>query len=355
MNVLPLSQPVDPGRWRALAAYLREAGYGTKALHEVLALDGPPEAILADVARCSLINLNRLAKQTSTLSITARLFLLCGAVPARELVLLKPELRELLRELDLIRPDPRTPESVRARVAITEYAGRYFCSDRLFENVGDGLDLRVSEGICMPLHASSLELLSTLRKRTPAESFLDVGCGTGCQAIVFAARYDKVLGFDINPRCTAYASINSLMNKVPATYQTCGWRDFHAEEPFQHVAFNAPDVATAFAFIADGCQRVLAPGGLAQVLTSFEVGARDGDASDAVRRRLRLPDGLELAEVAANADSPFALSRRNVAEGRLPRNSLLVPNPSQRAGYLRSLAERGVVEVVSATLSLQRR
>ena len=205
----------------------------------------------------------------------------------------------------------------------------------------------------MPLHASSLELLKTLRKPVPAESFLDVGCGTGCQAIVFAAEYGRIAGFDPNPRCTAYSSINSLMNNVSTVYLTCGWEDFPAVEPFQHVAFNAPDSTAAFAFMKSGCKRVLAPGGSAQVWASFEFGERDGDALEVFRRRLRLPDGLELAEVESNADSPFALSRRDVAEGRLPRNSLLVLSPSLRAAYLRSLAERGVVEVVSATLLLQ--
>jgi SAM-dependent methyltransferase len=342
--------------WRALGTALYDSGYTTQAVRDMLKIGDPAETVLADIARYSLIYSKKLEKINNELSVITKLFFFCRKVGTSELDLLRPDLRFPLRQLGLITLDSRSSEAVRGTVAMTEYDGRYFCSDRIFEHLGEHFELNSSEDACMPLHASSLELLKTLRRPPGAESFLDVGCGTGCQSILFAGQYKKVFGFDPNPHCIQYATANSHLNNVQARYVTAGWESITAfAEPYHHIAFNAPSAQSAFDFIADGCQRMLGKGGIAQVWTTFEVSSEDGDAIKALEHRLRLPDGLELAESVWNPESPFALSQQNIAARRLPVHYLPLPRAVSRRDYLDGLAERGVIEVASVTLNLYRR
>jgi SAM-dependent methyltransferase len=342
--------------WRAFGEILHDSGYTVQAVRDMLKINDPIETILADIARYSLFYLKRLERVNSEIAAIARLFLFCGSVDTFTWNFLRPELRTLLHQLELVKPDDRSSEAVRGAIAVTEYKGKYFCSDRLFEHMGNRFELSPPEGACMPLHASSLELLRSLKKPADAESFLDVGCGTGCQSISFAREYSRVFGFDSNPRCIEYAAMNSQLNDINVTYAKSDWEVFaDSGDTYHHVAYNAPHAQSAFDFIANGCPRILDRDGIAQIWTTFEVHAADGNMTKALERRLRLPDSLELVEVDSNPSSPFALSRQDIDERRLPVRYLKVPGSVTRQDYIDRLAEHEVIEIASVTLNLRRR
>jgi SAM-dependent methyltransferase len=206
----------------------------------------------------------------------------------------------------------------------------------------------------MPPHASSLELLDSLRRPPGARSFLDVGCGSGCQSQVFAAGYERVAGLDPGPRSVRFARANARLNGVAADYAEDRWETFAPPEPFDHVAFNTPGADAAIAFIDDGLDRLLGPSGRAQVWLVCERAGADRDWAAAVTRRLRRPERWRIA-VAAHQDSPFALPPQRLREGRLPAGTLLVEHPAAARPFLAGLAARGVVEVASLTVTVERR
>ncbi|MEY9878218.1 SAM-dependent methyltransferase [Streptacidiphilus sp. MAP12-33] len=338
----------------ALGRCLRQSGYTTGRVRRLLELADPVEEILANTGRYSWQCWDQLAESTEPPSVLGRLFLFCGQVPTAELDGLDPALTTLLRRLGLVEPVPDDPAKVRAVVALTEFQGRYFLSDTLFERVGHDLLVSADESRCMPPHASSLELFSALRKPDHARSFLDVGCGSGCQSVLFASEYERVTGFDPNPASAAFARANASLNGVRADYAVAGWESFSADEPFDHVAFNTPDADTAFAFINAGLDAVLAPSGRAQVWLVCEIAQSEGNLQGALRRRLRNPQDWQVTTL-VHRDSPLSLTQGDILARRLPYGTLLVGHPSEREAFFRRLAERRTVEIVSTTLTVQRR
>lgn len=336
--------------WKIFRSLLRRCGYTTDAIRNLLGLRESVEEMLADTGRCSFIYIDELAEIDTPASILAQLFMLCGWVPAAKLDHLDPELSSLLWRLGLIEPVTEDPRFVHGVVALTEFAQCYFLSDALFENKSGDFVVHGGGDRCMPPHASSLELLAGLRRPPLARSFLDIGCGTGCQSILFASEYERVTGFDPSPRSVGFARINSLMNGARSAYQICTWESFEDADPYDHVVFNAPDCHSAFEFINSGIAKVLAGRGLAQVGLTCEVTQDDGSFEGTLRRRIRNPDNFHL-ETLVNAGSPFAISPEFVRARRLPQRTLLVSHPADEEAYVQGLIERRVIEVVSATLS----
>ena len=205
----------------------------------------------------------------------------------------------------------------------------------------------------MPPHASSLELFRALRPLPAARSFLDVGCGSGCQSILLGGGAVRATGFDVSPRAVGFAHANAMLNGIDATYVLADCESFRTDEPFDRVAFNAPR-ETAFAFLNSGVDRLLTHDGEVFVWFTHEVTAIDGSLDNALRSRVGAVDRLHV-EISLNADSPFALSREMVRARKLPADTLLINHPAEAGSYFDGLAKRQVVEVVSAVLSVQRR
>lgn len=57
-------------------------------------------------------------------------------------------------------------------------------------------------------------LLSRFTVRRPSRATLDVGTGTGIQALIAAAHSEKVVATDLNPRAVAFAAFNARLNGV---------------------------------------------------------------------------------------------------------------------------------------------
>ena len=56
--------------------------------------------------------------------------------------------------------------------------------------------------------------LASLTVRQPVESALDLGTGSGIQAILAAAHAERVVGVDVNPRALLFARFNAIANGV---------------------------------------------------------------------------------------------------------------------------------------------
>ena len=337
-----------------LRAALVAVDYTTERLRSLLSIREPVEAVLANTGRYSYFFANRLARLDAPVAVLFQLFFLSARVPMARLELLPPRLVSLLWSLGLVASPADAPDHVRGVVNVTEFEGRHFLSDPLFENRSGELVVDFPPDGCMPPHASSLELFRALRPLPAARSFLDVGCGSGCQSILLGGGAVRVTGFDVSPRAVGFARTNAMLNGIDATYVVADCESFRTDEPYDRVAFNAPDSETAFAFLNSGVDRLLTHDGEVFVWFTHEVTAIDGSVDNALRGRIDGVDRLHV-EICLNADSPFALSRDMVRAHKLPAGTLLIKHSTEAGSYFDGLAKRQVVEVVSAVLSVQRR
>ncbi|RKN07605.1 methyltransferase [Streptomyces radicis] len=340
--------------WRKLGTLLRRHGYTTEAVRNVLEVREPAEAVLADVGRYSLFYMGALKRSESPVAVIARLFLFCGHVPAVDLDRTDPELAALLWRLGLVEQVAGDEPLVRATVALVELRSNYFISDKLFENAPGGFTVHDGSSGCMPPHASSVELLSGLKKPAAARSFLDVGCGSGCQSVVFASDYECVAGFDVDERAVEFAQVNAAINGLSGRYEVSSWESFRADRLYDHIVFNSPDPSVAFDFIGRGLEGMLSRAGHAQVWLNCEVGAEDQSLEHVLLRSIENPERFDM-ESQENANSPFSVGADFIRSRKFPEHTLLVSHPGERASYMRDLVERGVREIVSVILTIRLR
>jgi SAM-dependent methyltransferase len=344
----------DPGL-TDLKRLLARAGYTTSRVQQILKTRESADELLGNTARYSLFYLTKISRHDTPVSILAQLFVLSGSVSADKLNLLEPSLAQLIVKIGLVEAVADAPGLIRATVCITEYGGLYFLSDFLFENNGGDIAIQLEWSRCMPLHASSIELIHGVSDSQGKASFLDVGCGTGCQSLLAAADYGYVAGFDSNPRAVSFAQINSIVNGyADHHYFVEGWQSYVPEMRYEHVVFNTPDQDTAFLFINNGLIDLLALNGRADVWISCEVTEADSSLEQTIARRMQHLDRLDI-EISARESSPFALSRQDVSEKKLPYDSLLVGHPTETAAYFRELEDRGVIEVASVIITIRHR
>jgi 2-polyprenyl-3-methyl-5-hydroxy-6-metoxy-1,4-benzoquinol methylase len=337
----------------ALAELLSGAQYTSEHVLRVLAVDEPVEKLLANTGRYSFFYREELDDLHTPVAVLAQLFMFGCRVHTDRLEVIPEPLRAILSRKRFLAPAPEHPGVTRATVSITELHGRYFLSDRMFENAGDeGFIPNVQEGRrCMPPHASSIELLTALEETHG--SFLDVGCGSGCISILTAPRYTRIGGFDMQERAVDYARANAQMNRVTADYVVSDHTQFRPVERYDHCAFNAVE-AVAFEFVNSTVDRILAPGGVCQMWSTFAVTREENTALGAMHARA--PNhALYDIEVKPLPDSPWACSRELFAKGRLPDNSLLVEHPDETVELIGSLKARGAVEIICCIFTMRRR
>ena len=164
--------------------------------------------------------------------------------------------------------------------------------------------------------------LHALTVRSQVERALDLGTGCGVQALCLARHTDRVIATDVNRRALWFASINSALNGI----DNVELREGNLLEPamgetFDLVVANPPFVLSpdaAFVFrdageegnvsrsIVSAVPSILRPGGFAQLLINWEVGADSdwergprawlaGTDCDGWLLQARLEDGLTYA------------------------------------------------------------
>lgn len=135
--------------------------------------------------------------------------------------------------------------------------------------------------------------------RTPVATALDLGTGTGVQALLAARHAGRVVGTDVNQRALCFARFNAALNRVRnVSFLAGSWFDpIRGGAGFGLVASNPPFVisperayryrdggltadATSHLVVA-GAADHLAPGGYASVMSDW-VGAGDSDWAESV-------------------------------------------------------------------------
>jgi SAM-dependent methyltransferase len=342
----------DSAAWAALGALLKASGYTNENVCHRIGITVEAEQFLSNIGRYSLTHLEDLRRSPDPLSILCQLFLFSGQIPRNELDGLDEEVTSLLWRLGMVETVRGDSGSVRGVVQITEYNGYYFLSDKLFENLlCDFMEREDQDRLCMPPHASSLELLHALQKPGSATSFLDIGCGTGCLSILRAGGYGVVVGFDANSRCVEFSRINSILNGVNVEYQVDTWELFSRGRTFDHVSFNPPTTEAAFSFINSKLSEVLSVGGLAQIHVVLEVLAGDQSWQGVVERRIDRAEKWSI-EGEVHEGSPYSFSLKSL-RGGLPQDGTLLDGQAVKwVNRIKSMDSRNVSEVKCVTLNL---
>lgn len=209
-----------------LRAVLDAAGYSEQALRDTLALEGPLLVRRDDVT----VHLRRLpAGRSSTL---VKLFLLGVPVETKEAAqALKPLRLERLRSSGILAP--RAP-GLGARLRLVPYRGLLLACDPLHRRgAADWVD-----GVTSPA-----DLLALLTVRRPVEAALDVGTGSGVQALLAARHARRIVATDINPRALAFTTLNARINGLRHVQRRLGSRFAPvAGEQFDLIVSNPPYV-----------------------------------------------------------------------------------------------------------------
>jgi carbamoyltransferase len=275
-----------------LVATLHEAGYTPDALQRLLRVTSLDDIGLLNHAAAG----ERVAGDRSAAAALVRLFFLETDEPGRNVAaVFSLRDRDELVARGLLR---RRGKCWRARVRIDPVGGQYLVADRRFEAVDRGA-LRMPKGDPVyPPSSDSLMLRDAIILAGAVPRVLDLCTGSGIQALQVAARAERVVAVDINPRAAALARFNARLNGIEKVDVRLG--NLYAPigtEQFDLVIANPPFVASPYARapsyhsggargdrvlrrITAGLSAHLRPGGRAFAIT--HVALRAGEEIDAV-------------------------------------------------------------------------
>ncbi len=77
----------------------------------------------------------------------------------------------------------------------------------------DAKSRRFEQDYVMGLSGPS-RALAGLTIRRPVETVIDIGCGSGLQALIAASHSERVLAYDLNPRALAFTKFNAELNGI---------------------------------------------------------------------------------------------------------------------------------------------
>jgi SAM-dependent methyltransferase len=134
--------------------------------------------------------------------------------------------------------------------------------------------------------------LARITPRTPVETALDLGCGSGIQALHLSRHADHVVATDLSERALAFAAFNAALNEVALDLRPGSLLDPVAGEAFDLVVSNPPfvitprELGTTWTYRDGGMggdtllgtllaalPSHLRPGGIAVMLGNWEIGA----------------------------------------------------------------------------------
>ena len=127
---------------------------------------------------------------------------------------------------------------IKAAVKIAPFEDLYFASDYRFRDHGD----KMAEDHVVGVGMASITL-SNFSIRRRVQSTLDIGTGTGIQALLAARHSERVVGTDMNDRALGLAEFNARLNGI----ENIEWRKGSFFEPvagetFDSIVANPPFV-----------------------------------------------------------------------------------------------------------------
>jgi methylase of polypeptide subunit release factors len=250
---------------------LEAAGYNEEALAETA---GHPLA----GHRLDLPVLLRRTERLTPYHALVRLLLLGQPVPVRPArAALGPRALNALCEAGLLR---RAGAGVRARARLTPFRGLFVAHD-----LGPQITRRPAADHVLGVGGATA-LLANLTVRRPVASALDLGTGSGTQALLASRHAARVIGTDINRRALNFAGFCARLNGAPHVELRRGSLYEPVEEcRFDLIVSNPPFVIspeTRYAFrdgglpgdalseqVVRGAGRLLQEGGYAVILFNW--------------------------------------------------------------------------------------
>jgi methylase of polypeptide subunit release factors len=262
----------QPEATKQLRSTLAQIGYTGDAIRGVLGEDAY-QSRTSDIE----VHLRRLQNETP-LETAIKLFFLGCAVPESDVErALSPLGVAGLRELGLV---GRNGDVV-ANVRLVPHAELLLAGNRYADDEPDGTPPDYVATVTAPS-----AILATLTVRRPVRTALDVGTGSGVQALWAARHSEHVVAVDVNPRALNIAAFNAQLNGVHnAEFRLGSMFEPVGDERFDLIVSNAPYVISPdsrYAYRDGGlesdvfCERLvrgaidhLEEGGFAQLLISW--------------------------------------------------------------------------------------
>ncbi len=350
-------EPEAVGR---VARALREDGY-TMAPFAAL-VDATPRDLLSRSHLFSLFLYERLSRSEAPRDLLATLFVLGAELDRDRYARLPRDLRATLEKLGLVVVDG---QKVSGTITITEFGGRLFFADKLFEYREGDLHFYPNDDIAMPPHYSSMALLH--HPRPSGGSLLDLGCGSGCLSVLFADRFQEIEAVDLAERSVWFTRLNAHVNAIPLRCYQQDCFELPRDPRWDCVLFNAPsevryESASSFRYQGDSVIRrflgtklpeLLAPNGTCLMWGILSLRAQDASAQDLVASWLPRDGGYSVS-VSVDARSPFSLREAHVRQRRVPFGSWALRDRTDEPLFWAHLARHDIREIATVIIEVKR-
>lgn len=341
-----------------LRKHLVELGYTLDAIRVALGLAETTDRMLGKTALYASLLANEPSIFATKIGALSQLFFLSGRIPHDAYVEALPsDFRGLVEELGLIRRF-EGGTWIGTTVTIVERDGRYFLSDRLFEQGADGR-VSVERELVMPMHASSCELYATLTPHPGEDSLIDIGCGSGCLALLLAPRFRRVVGLDVDPRAVAFSRLNAALNEVDARFIVANaleLEDMRHDRVISNIG-SIPDFRAGaqqgnemvFRFL-ERVESLLTPGGRFDLWCILFVAQGFANAREQLEHGVPTLKRFSFA-VTPLPRSPFTVQAAQLEQGAVPRSCYLANDDDERKRIVTLSRERGIREILALTIS----
>ncbi|NQT40042.1 MAG: class I SAM-dependent methyltransferase [Planctomycetes bacterium] len=223
---------------------LRQRGYTQSAMGETMRMDddGRPGDTAAALRRTA---------EPSPYHTLVRLFLMGRDVPTDAVDdALGTSQRERLVAAGLLH---ETPRGIRCEAALLPYDDLLVARDLWPEYTGRPMAPDYVLGV-----GPASQAVANLTVRRPVDAALDLGTGSGVQALLTASHAGKVVATDTNPRALAFAALNARLNGIDNIELRCGsLYEPVADDRFDLIVSNPPFVIsprTEFEYCDGGLQ-----------------------------------------------------------------------------------------------------
>jgi SAM-dependent methyltransferase len=374
MNSIALDDLLDnPLDVKRLGGALRATGFSLPSVSREIGMTGAPSRLLTHTAFCSLSFYKENCSSRSVVGMLGTLFNLGGWIKRSEFESKTPvALKDLLYTYDLV--EVMDSDLLRSTVSLYEINGLFFLSDRMLDRCKDSIKLTQNDSFHVdPPNYSSVSLFNQVRSNTSSVkgSLLDVGCGTGCQALLSRPFFREVYGIDINSRCVSYSKLNAILNNLDIAFEERDCLEMPGSRKFDSIFFNVPSVpryrdeltkvdtytsTLGYSLALDFCNNKLTElmqeRGECLLWSIFAVNRESASILNILKSQFSFDNEFDL-HVSIEKDSPFGLSEDSIAKGKIPWDSYLLAKSEDRDVYLEFLKKNEIKFIAPALIRIR--